>query len=68
MNSFFLLLITIIFSVNVKYKNLFYISELHLTQKKDIISNIKEESMDYDYNQQEETSIDNVSNSYSVLG
>ncbi|CAF0873308.1 unnamed protein product [Adineta steineri] len=33
---------------------------------KDLISNVKDESLDYDYNQQEETNNDNISNSYSV--
>ncbi|CAF4006009.1 unnamed protein product [Rotaria sordida] len=40
--------------------------ELHDSQKKETISNIKEESVDYDDNQQEETNIDNISYSYSA--
>ncbi|CAF3405516.1 unnamed protein product, partial [Rotaria sp. Silwood2] len=36
------------------------------SQKKETISSIKEESIDYDDNQQEETNIDNVSQSYSA--
>ncbi|CAF1434319.1 unnamed protein product [Rotaria sp. Silwood1] len=36
------------------------------SQKKETISNMKEESIDYDDNQQEETNIDNVSHSYSA--
>ncbi|UJR22406.1 hypothetical protein I4U23_025467 [Adineta vaga] len=33
---------------------------------KDLVSNVKDESMDYDYNQQEELQTDNISNSYSI--
>jgi hypothetical protein len=36
--------------------------------EKDTISNLKEESMDYDDNQLQATNFDNVSNSYSPSG
>ncbi|CAF5227740.1 unnamed protein product, partial [Rotaria magnacalcarata] len=36
------------------------------SQKKDTISNLKEESIDYDDNQHDETNIDNTSQSYSA--
>ncbi len=36
--------------------------------EKDTISNLKEESMDYDDNQLQATNFDNVSNSYSPTG
>ncbi|CAF2777943.1 unnamed protein product [Rotaria sp. Silwood2] len=41
-------------------------TEPYNSQKKETISSIKEESIDYDDNQQEETNIDNVSQSYSA--
>ncbi|CAF5010575.1 unnamed protein product, partial [Rotaria socialis] len=37
-------------------------------QKKDTISNLKEQSIDYDDNQHDETNIDSTSQSYTASG
>ncbi len=46
----------------------YFLEDHNIKIEKDIISNIKEESMDYDDNQLQATNFDNVLNSYSVSG
>jgi hypothetical protein len=54
--------------IHLRQVVVFFLETRNIKIEKDMISNMKEESMDYDDNQLQATNFDNASNSYSVSG